>query len=376
MGLISEYVEVGVGGKNRKHFEDLGYKIPTYYNQANHRYMIKKGTTIQVKVSDLPTNSTVMVDLSCDNCKKPYKKKYQKYMSQNHDGKTYCKNCAMTVLNSGENNHNWKPELTDEERENFRGYPEYVEFIKRVIARDNHTCQCCGKICNHDAEVHHLDGYDWCKEKRTDETNGTCLCSMCHKAFHNKFGYGGNTKEQFEEWLGHVVDDLKKYDGILPTTRQVYCYEENKVYESAMKYILSKNNNAKTPTNVYDICNKKNGRTVYGNHLFWLDEYEKMSQEEILNIVTPKKRSYCKKVICITTGIILDSLEDGGRYYDIAKQSIYFNCRGKQRIGGKLPDGTPLQWMYYDDFLKLPIEEQNKILSRNQELSIDGSFLM
>lgn len=101
-----------------------------------------------------------------------------------------------------------------------------------------------------------------------------------------------------------------------------------------------------------------------------------MSQEEILNIVTPKKRSYCKKVICITTGIILDSLEDGGRYYDIAKQSIYFNCRGKQRIGGKLPDGTPLQWMYYEDFLKLPIEEQNEILARNKDLSQDRSFLV
>ena len=28
MGLISEYVEVGLGGKNVKYYEDLGYEIP------------------------------------------------------------------------------------------------------------------------------------------------------------------------------------------------------------------------------------------------------------------------------------------------------------------------------------------------------------
>ena len=43
---------------------------------------------------------------------------------------------------------------------------------------------------------------------------------------------------------------------------------------------------------------------------------------------------------------------------------------------GKLSDGTKLKWMFYEDFLKLPIEEQNEILSRNQESSNDGSFIM
>ena len=50
--------------------------------------------------------------------------------------------------------------------------------------------------------------------------------------------------------------------------------------------------------------------------------------------------------------------------------------KGKQNYAGKLSDGTPLKWMYYEDFLKLPQEEQNEILSRNQESSSDGSFIM
>lgn len=48
---------------------------------------------------------------------------------------------------------------------------------------------------------------------------------------------------------------------------------------------------------------------------------------------------------------------------------------GNKKTAGKLPDGTPLQWTYYEDFLKLPIEEQNEILNRNKGSSNDGSFL-
>ena len=70
-------------------------------------------------------------------------------------------------------------------------------------------------------------------------------------------------------------------------------------------------------------------------------------------------------------------LKDGGEKYNIKNPSnISECCRGKKLSAGKLPDGTPLQWIFYDDFLKLPIEEQNKILSRNQESSNDGSFIM
>ena len=47
---------------------------------------------------------------------------------------------------------------------------------------------------------HHLDGYDWCKERRIDINNGVCLCENCHKEFHKIYGYGNNTKEQYIEF--------------------------------------------------------------------------------------------------------------------------------------------------------------------------------
>ena len=75
-----------------------------------------------------------------------------------------------------------------------------------VFKRDNYTCRCCGKD-THNNVSHHLDGYNWCIEKRLDVDNGVTLCESCHKEFHSIYGYGNNTKEQFEEWIENKFRD-------------------------------------------------------------------------------------------------------------------------------------------------------------------------
>lgn len=294
MGLITKEVEVVLNSRNIKYYEEKGYTIPRVCKKG--KYSVKRGTTIIVNVKDLLKNSTCIVPINCDCCGTLLHIKFQDYQKNNHNGKYYCNTCASKIFNSGSGNPNYNSNLTDEERLYNRHYPEYYDFIKRVITRDNHTCQCCGKECNGDAEVHHLDGYDWCKERRTDDTNGITLCSMCHKAFHNKFGYGGNTKQQYEEWIGYAINDLKKYDGILPTARQIFDYERNEIFESACYY--SKLFNVHI-SSVRNCCNHKikikkqkdkNGiekqyimrtNTVKGHHLFWLDEYQNMTPNKL-----------------------------------------------------------------------------------------------
>jgi hypothetical protein len=120
-----------------------------------------------------------------------------------------CNKCAIENR-SGKNSPNWNFSLTDEEREKDRTSTEgYCIWRLSVYKRDNYTCKCCKKKCKK-LIAHHLDGYDWCKEKRIDINNGITLCPDCHYNFHHHYGYGGNTKEQFEEWILKQINLMLK----------------------------------------------------------------------------------------------------------------------------------------------------------------------
>lgn len=343
MGLISTEVEVGLNNKTIKYYEDLGYEVPIYKNKWG-KSAVKRGTKITVKVEDLQTNSKTKVKVKCDCCGKEYEIKYYHYNNQNHDGKIYCNECVNTVLHSGENHPNWNPNLTQEERAIQRKYPEYTDFIKRVLKRDNYTCRCCEK---HDEtlQAHHLNGYDWCVEQRTDEINGVTLCESCHKNFHSIYGYGNNTREQFEEWFGQAVEFVK-YEGELQTARKVYCYEEDKIYDSAYKLAKEWNDYA---TYIYACCNRKNNsKSVKGKHLVWLDEWESWTDEQKEEW---KKWAFSKKiqkeVICLETGVVYESVREAGRQTGINNSNVIQCCKGRYKSAGGY------HWMYYEEYLKL-----------------------
>ena len=73
--------------------------------------------------------------------------------------------------------------ITDEERKIGRNYPEYKKFVKEVLERDNYTCQITFKESDR-VTVHHIEGYNWCKDKRTDIDNGIVLNEDIHKFSH------------------------------------------------------------------------------------------------------------------------------------------------------------------------------------------------
>ena len=104
-----------------------------------------------------------------------------------------------TKQHMGELNPNYNPNLTQEDREDRRCQQGYTEWERQVKEQANFTCDCCeqrgGKLCSH-----HLDGYNWCKERRIDIVNGVCLCESCHKEFHKIYGYGNNTEAQYIEF--------------------------------------------------------------------------------------------------------------------------------------------------------------------------------
>lgn len=278
--LLTEEVEVPYGSKTHTYYEELGYyfekietKKPILRNRngkmvRDYQKQIKHLPVI-VKVKDLSYGSSVKVECNCDRCDKIMTMCYCTYKKINHNGKTYCQSCANLLFHSGENNARWNFNKTKEERELQRNSSEYFMFCKNVLNRDAYTCQCCGSKNN--IQVHHLDGYDWCKEKRTEVENGITLCEICHKNFHSIYGYGNNTRIQFEEWFNKTIKDLSINENKLYTCKVAYCNETKEIIYNITDYCRK---NHLDSSCIYDCCNHKS-LSYKNKHYFWLKELDK-----------------------------------------------------------------------------------------------------
>lgn len=137
--------------------------------------------------------------IKCDYCGKEISKKHSELKKSNkHFCSVGCQKQYQSIL---EHNPNYNPNRTQEDRERGRDIEGYINFIKEVLKRDNYTCQLSGvKSTGSNLVVHHLNGYNWYKEGRTDINNGVTLLKEIHDLFHQLYRYGNNTKEQFEEF--------------------------------------------------------------------------------------------------------------------------------------------------------------------------------
>lgn len=119
--------------------------------------------------------------------------------------KHFCSKDCKHNYQRGESHPRYNKELSDEERENRREYEEYHIFVAEVLKRDEYTCQISGQVGGR-LEVHHLNGYHWFKEGRTDVNNGITLSHEVHKLFHSIYGKTNNTVEQFEDFKKRFLD--------------------------------------------------------------------------------------------------------------------------------------------------------------------------
>ena len=99
----------------------------------------------------------------------------------------------------GENSPHWNPNLTDEDRQHTRSYPEYYEWRKAVYERDDYTCQKCN-IRGGNLIAHHIESYNNNPELRTTVSNGITFCKACHKDFHHQYG-NSNTRDQLNKFI-------------------------------------------------------------------------------------------------------------------------------------------------------------------------------
>lgn len=101
------------------------------------------------------------------------------------------------------------PKLTPEERMDKRSLAGYREWIKNVLIKDNYTCQITGQRGGK-LSAHHLYSWDKHPEKRFDINNGVTILKSLHKEFHDIYGRGNNTPEQFEDYKRQKVLAIPK----------------------------------------------------------------------------------------------------------------------------------------------------------------------
>jgi hypothetical protein len=107
----------------------------------------------------------------------------------------------------GEKNPCWLPpeQRKVTQSEQIRQSVEYKEWRIKVWSRDKTKCKVCG-IRKDPMVAHHLEGFNIFPEKRFDVDNGVTLCDKHHIAFHTNYGFGNNTKSQFEEYLEQTTE--------------------------------------------------------------------------------------------------------------------------------------------------------------------------
>lgn len=69
-----------------------------------------------------------------------------------------------------------------------------------------------------------------------------------------------------------------------------------------------------------------------------------------------------RQIILLNTKEIFLSIKEGAEKYNVSQANVFKCCKGKVKSVGKLEDGTPLVWMFYDEYLQITEEEIQKKL--------------
>lgn len=114
----------------------------------------------------------------------------------------------------------------------------YIKWAQEVKRRDHYTCFICGRrgVALHS---HHLNAWADYPEQRYDVSNGVSLCTFHHEDFHERYGKGKNTEEQFREYksIAEIFIKAANSEAVISSASKRMIQQAQK--DDAIKFILN-----------------------------------------------------------------------------------------------------------------------------------------
>lgn len=217
----------------------------SYYKKLGIEFT-NEGDLFELDVNKFPQHSRVFMFARCDLCGRPFEIKIENY---NHSKNRIldfdaCPDCMQIkakmackekygvdnifklgdyIKQKNKEKHNGLHHTQTEEfkerylygeknreyidgrsqDEDRRKSPKEKAWRKKVYARDNYTCQCCGDDKGHNLNAHHILPYMQYPKFRFDVNNGITLCEDCHKEFHRIYGKRNIGKKEIDEFISN-----------------------------------------------------------------------------------------------------------------------------------------------------------------------------
>jgi hypothetical protein len=109
---------------------------------------------------------------------------------------------SLSMSQYGVSADRWPGFYEKSEIHKLRDSLEYRDFVRKVMVRDGFACQLSNR--QGALNVHHIEGMNIALEKALDYSNVITLHEDVHKLFHDLYGRGDNTKNQFEEFRQRI----------------------------------------------------------------------------------------------------------------------------------------------------------------------------
>jgi len=147
---------------------------------------------------------------------------------------------------------------------------------------------------------------------------------------------------------GYLFKGLKNH-----ACRKIICLTTGEIFDYALLASTKYNIDL---SSIIRCCRNKNqyaGKNpVNKKPMIWMyfEDYKSNNFEIEKDI----KITNSKKIICLTTNIIFNSVFLASNWCGVASTNICANLKGKAKSAGKHPEtGESLKWMYYDEYIKL-----------------------